>query len=113
MFSRRTAFPTRPITRLSVGTAFLYGCTAGVIGVFAATASEKAEQSLITDRPNSYVPGFTLVRLLGINYSPDSMWNWNMTMHYGQGAIAGGLRGVMALYGVRGPFVDFMFTGLR
>lgn len=113
MSSRRTTLPTRPLPRISAGTAFLYGCTAGVVGVFAMTASEKTEQSLITNRANSYVPGWTLVRLLGIDPSPDSMWNWNMAMHYGQGAIAGGIRGVMALYGVRGPFADFMFTGLR
>lgn len=36
-----------------------------------------------------------------------------MAMHYGQGALAGGLRGLMAWAGVRGPFADFMFMGLR
>jgi hypothetical protein len=95
-----------------MGNAFAYGCAAGAIGVFAMTVGEKAEQ-LITNRPNSYVPGFTLTSLLGIRPSAEAMWGWNMAMHYGQGAVAGGIRGLMALYGVRGPFADFMFTGIR
>lgn len=36
-----------------------------------------------------------------------------MAMHYGQGAAAALLRGVASFYGVRGPFADFMFTGVR
>lgn len=34
-------------------------------------------------------------------------------MYYGQGALAGGFRGLMSVYGTRGPFVDFMFTAFR
>lgn len=72
------------------------------------TAGEKVEQA-ITKRPNSLVPGKTLARLL--NLPPGSVPN--LTMHYGQGALVGGVRGVMSLYGIRGPFADFMFTALR
>jgi len=34
-------------------------------------------------------------------------------MHYGQGALASGIRGLMSYNGIRGPFADFMFTVLR
>jgi hypothetical protein len=76
------------------------------------TLSEKIEQS-ITYRPNSLVPGRTLERLLGLTPLPDSeMLTRNLAMYYGQGALAGGLRGLMSLYGVRGPFADFIFMAL-
>jgi hypothetical protein len=77
------------------------------------TLSEKIEQS-ITDRPNSLVPGRTLERLFGLTPEPESdMLGRNLAMHYGQGALAGGLRGLMSVYGIRGPFADFMFMGMR
>lgn len=79
------------------------------------TLTEKLEQ-LLTRRPNSYVPGYTLLRLLRLpetQLSTASIWRFNMAMHYGQGALAGGIRAMMALYGVRGPFADFMFAGVR
>lgn len=41
------------------------------------------------------------------------LWNWNMAMHYGQGAAAAVVRGAMSFCGVRGPFADFMFMGMR
>lgn len=31
----------------------------------------------------------------------------------GQGAVLGIIRAAMSVYGIRGPFVDFMFTGIR
>lgn len=77
------------------------------------TAGEKIEQRL-TGRPNSEVPGRTLARLIGATpRSKQELWNLNMAMHYGQGAAAALLRGVASFYGVRGPFADFMFTGVR
>ena len=77
------------------------------------TLSEKIEQS-ITNRPNSYVPGKTLARLLNVGWGTDSqIWGLNMAMHYGQGAVAGVIRGLMASWGVHGPFGDLMFVGVR
>lgn len=35
-----------------------------------------------------------------------------MAMHYGQGALIGGVR-ASSLYGISGPFANFMFTGMR
>lgn len=34
-------------------------------------------------------------------------------MHYGQGMLAAGARGLMAYYGLVGPFGSYMFMGLR
>ncbi|KAI9878173.1 MAG: hypothetical protein M1830_001710 [Pleopsidium flavum] len=77
------------------------------------TISQKIEQS-ITSRPSSLVPGYTLQRLLGLASRPeDEMFTLNMAMHYGQGILVGGVRGIMSLWGIRGPMADFMFTGLR
>ncbi|MBD0276163.1 MAG: hypothetical protein ICV73_30095, partial [Acetobacteraceae bacterium] len=46
------------------------GLLAGAAGVTAMTLAEKVEQSF-TGRPNSYVPGHTLERLLGLPAKPD------------------------------------------
>lgn len=75
------------------------------------TLSEKFEQ-LITNRPNSYVPGKTLARLLGLSFhdEPEAL---NQAMHWGQGILAGGIRGAMSFYGIVGPFGSFLFTGIR
>ena len=75
--------------------------------------SQKIEQ-VFTDRPNSLVPGYTLRSMFGLRALPESqMDSWNWAMHYGEGALAGGIRGVMTLYGVSGFFANFMFTGIR
>jgi hypothetical protein len=95
-----------------MGCAIAYGCAAGAIGVFAMTAAEKAEQ-FITGRPDSYVPAFTLTRLIGVVPSTEALWLWNMAMHFGQGIVAGAIRGVMAVNGVKGPIADFLLTGIR
>jgi hypothetical protein len=77
------------------------------------TAGEKIEQ-FFTGRPNSYVPGHTLERLLSLPARPDKdRFGLNMAMHYGQGAVAGVIRALMGANGVRGPFADFMFTSVR
>ncbi|OTB01827.1 hypothetical protein M426DRAFT_25287 [Hypoxylon sp. CI-4A] len=112
--SRRTTIPERPTPHLSGGSLFLYGCGAGILGVAFMTASEKIEQ-ILTNRPDSYIPGSTLIRLLNIGpmRSNRQLWLANMTMHYGQGALAGVLRAWMSYSGVRGPFSDFMFIGMR
>jgi hypothetical protein len=91
----------------------LQGLVAGVVGTAAMTLGEKLEQ-LFTRRPNSYVPAHTLERLLGLPRKPDRMRvGLNHVMHWGQGILAGLIRGVMAARGVRGFFASFMFTGMR
>ncbi|KAI1141148.1 hypothetical protein F5Y05DRAFT_300330 [Hypoxylon sp. FL0543] len=114
MASRRTTIPSRPRPHEPTSTLFLYGCGAGILGVAFMTAGEKIEQ-LLTSRPNSYVPAATLARLLGVGplRSDNQLWLLNMAMHYGQGALAGVLRAWMSDRGVRGPFSDFMFIGVR
>ncbi|KXX80060.1 hypothetical protein MMYC01_200607 [Madurella mycetomatis] len=77
------------------------------------TVTEKIEQ-FFTGRPSSNVPGHTLARL--INSKPQTgqeLWGLNMAMHYGQGTVAAVIRGVASYYGLRGPFTDFMFIGVR
>jgi hypothetical protein len=77
------------------------------------TVSEKIEQ-FFTKRPNSNVPAWTLAKLVGARPMPGpELFKYNMAMHYGQGAAAAVIRGIMAYNGVRGPFADFMFMGLR
>jgi len=98
---------------LPFSTVIFCGLGAGLVGVTMMTFSEKAEQ-LFTNRPNSLVPGETLGRLLSIQpQNPSQMWYLNMAMHYGQGAVAAVIRAAMSWTGVRGPFADFMFCGVR
>jgi len=93
------------------GKAALEGLLAGVAGVAAMTLAEKLEQ-LITKRPNSYVPGKTLKRLMGHQLKPvDNATNW--AMHWGQGILLGAVRGIMAKNGFRGPAGSFLFMNLR
>ena len=89
------------------------GLVAGLAGVAAMTAGEKLEQAF-TRRPNSYVPGHTLERLLRRPSKPDSERLWmNWAMHWGQGLLLGAVRGQMARRGLRGPVGSFMFLNLR
>jgi hypothetical protein len=93
--------------------AALRGLVAGVAGVAAMTAAEKVEQ-LFTHRPNSFVPGHTLERLLRLPAKPDEERLWlNWAMHWGQGIALGAVRGLMAERGLRGPVGSFLFTNLR
>ncbi|KAK3985091.1 hypothetical protein QBC44DRAFT_164677 [Cladorrhinum sp. PSN332] len=111
--SRRTTDAVRPPPRVPWGSVVAYGMAAGFLGVAAMTISEKIEQA-ITSRPNSLVPGKTLGRLLGIAPKNDQqMFGLNMAMHYGQGAVAAVIRAVASYNGMRGPFTDFMFVGVR
>ena len=89
------------------------GLLAGAAGVAAMTLAEKAEQA-VTKRPNSYVPGRTLLTLLGRSPPPGSqplLPNW--TMHWGQGILLGAVRALMAREGYRGPVASFLFMNLR
>lgn len=98
-----------------VGTtqALIRGTFSGLVGVAAMTVLEKVEQQF-THRPNSYVPGKTLTALLGKSpnaYDRHRGYNW--AMHWGQGIALGGVRGLMAKQGVRGPVGSFLFLNLR
>ncbi|KAK1752272.1 hypothetical protein QBC47DRAFT_350400 [Echria macrotheca] len=111
--SRRSTTPGRVPSPLPLRSVILYGCASGMMGVAAMTVSEKIEQAF-THRPNSYVPARTLERLLSVRASSDAeLFGLNMAMHYGQGATAAVIRALMAWKGVRGPFADFMFIGIR
>jgi hypothetical protein len=91
----------------------LAGMAAGLVGVAAMTSAEKIEQAL-TQRPNSYVPAHTLERLLSLPERPDrERRGLNWTMHWGQGVLLGGVRGLMAARGLRGPVGSFLFLNLR
>jgi hypothetical protein len=93
--------------------AVLEGMGAGLVGAIAMTAAEKVEQRR-TRRPDSFVPARTLERLTSL---PEQRGRRavavNLAMHLGQGALLGGLRGVMATAGLRGPWASAMFWAVR
>lgn len=79
------------------------GLLAGVAGVAAMTLAENAEQAL-TGRPNSYVPGHTLERLLRLPARPDQeRLGLNWAIHW-QGIALGAVRAWMAKRGFGCPF---------
>ncbi|MTE21603.1 hypothetical protein F0L17_21295 [Streptomyces sp. TRM43335] len=89
------------------------GLVAGATGVVVMTLGEKVEQSL-TGRPDSHVPARTLERLTGMSERPGRQSpSVNLAMHYGQGALFGVLRSVMAHAGLRGPVASAKFTVVR
>ncbi|MDP9414736.1 MAG: hypothetical protein M3Q08_11780 [Pseudomonadota bacterium] len=68
----------------------------------------------MTKRPNSFVPGRTLLTLLGRKPALESqplLTNW--AMHWGQGILLGAARALMAREGLRGPMGSFLFLNLR
>jgi hypothetical protein len=102
--------PERP---RAIGRAAARGAAAGLLGVAVMTAAEKLEQS-VTRRPNSYVPGRTLMTLLGRHPGDaDRPLVWNHAMHWGTGAVLGALRGVWAAVGLRGPRAHLAYTVVR
>lgn len=89
------------------------GLLAGAVGVAAMTLAEKLEQR-ITRRPNSFVPGHTLEKLLRQPEKPDDQrLGMNWWMHWGQGIALGAVRGWMAEAGVRGPMSSLLHMNLR
>ncbi|MDO0925297.1 hypothetical protein QQY24_07630 [Streptomyces sp. TG1A-8] len=89
------------------------GLLAGAAGGVAMTLAEKAEQAL-TGRPDSYVPARVLQRLTGLPERPGTQPPpVNRAMHYGQAALLGVLRSVMAQAGLRGPLASAQFTVVR
>ena len=102
--------PARPAGLLS---AAARGAAAGLVGVAVMTAAEKLEQA-VTHRPDSYVPGRTLLTLLGRHPGDDERpLGWNHAMHWGTGAALGALRGVWAAVGLRGPRAHAAHTVVR
>src|ERR1700712_1497647 len=78
------------------------GAVAGVVGVAVMTAAEKLEQR-VDHRPSSFVPGRTLLALLGRRPPMDQQPRViNHVMHWGTGLLVGTLRGVWSVVGIRG-----------
>ncbi|MEU4715651.1 hypothetical protein AB0F73_18600 [Micromonospora purpureochromogenes] len=89
------------------------GLVAGLVGAAVMTAAEKLEQR-VTGRPDSHVPARVLARLTGLPEAPTRQPRWrNLAMHYGQGALVGVVRSVMAQAGLRGAWASGMFTVVR
>lgn len=89
------------------------GLVAGATGAVVMTVGEKLEQRA-TGRPDSYVPARVLERLIGLPEQPGKQPRAvNLAMHFGQGALAGVVRSLMANAGVRGPVASAMFTVVR
>jgi hypothetical protein len=89
------------------------GLVSGVVGGAVMTIGEKLEQRL-TGRPDSHVPARVLQRLTGAAERPRRQplpVNW--AMHFGQAALIGVLRSVMANVGLRGPTASAMFAVVR
>lgn len=89
------------------------GLLAGLVGAAVMTLGEKIEQRF-SGRPDSHVPARVLERLAGRPEQPRRQPRaLNLGMHYGQGAVVGVLRAVMANAGLRGPVASGMFTVVR
>jgi uncharacterized membrane protein len=89
------------------------GLMSGTVGAIVMTLGEKVEQRL-TARPDSHVPARVLERLTGAAEQPGRQpvpVNW--AMHFGQAALLGVLRSLMAQVGLRGPVASAMFTVVR
>jgi hypothetical protein len=96
-----------------LASAAIRGAGAGLLGVAVMTLAEKAEQAF-THRPDSYVPGRTLMTLTGRHPGDDvEPLLWNHAMHWTTGAALGALRGVWAAIGLRGPRADVVHTVVR
>jgi hypothetical protein len=89
------------------------GVLAGLAGGVAMTMTEKVEQHY-THRPNSYVPAVTLGRLVGVSDTvAERSMPMNLAMHFGQAAVLGVVRAMMAEGGLRGLGTSTVFAGLR
>ncbi|NEY32270.1 hypothetical protein GTU99_08715 [Streptomyces sp. PRKS01-65] len=89
------------------------GLVAGAAGAAVMTLGEKIEQAL-TGRPDSHVPARVLQRLTGLREHPGEQpvaVNW--AMHFGQAAVLGVVRSVMAHAGLRGPAASAQFAVVR
>ena len=97
-----------------LGRAALRGALAGLAGTAAMTLAEKVEQQ-VTGRPDSYVPGRTLIALTTGRRLPESARPpvVNHVMHWGTGATVGALRGVWSASGLRGWRASAWHTSVR
>ena len=97
-----------------LGRAALRGALAGLAGTAAMTLGEQVEQRF-THRPDSYVPGRTLIALTAGRRLPESARPLvrNHLMHWGTGAAVGALRGVWAAAGLRGWRASAWHTSVR
>ncbi len=89
------------------------GLLAGAAGGVVMTLGEKVEQA-VTGRPDSHVPARVLQRLTGLPERPGKQplpVNW--AMHFGQAALLGVLRSIMAQAGLRGPVASAKFAVVR
>ena len=94
-------------------TVVVEGLVAGAVGGAVMTLAEKVEQ-IFTGRPDSYVPAVTLARLIGVpDQTAQRSRPLNLGMHFGQGAVLGVLRSMMAEGGLRGPWASAMFSSVR
>ncbi|HEU4658151.1 MAG TPA: hypothetical protein VFR97_11525 [Capillimicrobium sp.] len=109
---RRPPSPQRQISRGDALRGAATGAAAGIVGALAMTAAARLEQR-VTRRPDSYMPAHTLARLLGRPRPDADVAARNVAMHYGTGAVAGMLRGVMAAAGLRGPWASSMHAVVR
>jgi len=105
-----TGATSRPRALLQAAAA---GAAAGVAGAAVMAAGEKAEQA-VTKRPDSFVPGRTLLSLAGRSVSETQRpVGANHAMHYMTGAALGALRGLWAATGIRGVRADLGHTIAR
>ncbi len=89
------------------------GLVAGTAGGLAMTFGEKIEQA-VTGRADSHVPARVLERLTGLPERPGAQpLRATWAMHYGQAALLGVLRSVMAQTGLRGPLASAEFAVVR
>ncbi|MFH9607130.1 hypothetical protein [Streptomyces sp. NPDC017448] len=89
------------------------GLIAGAAGSIVMTLGEKLEQA-VTKRPDSHVPARVLERLTGLPERPGKQpLGLDWAMHFGQGALVGVLRSVMAHAGLRGPVASAQFAVVR
>src|SRR3954463_3142740 len=97
-----------------LGRAALRGGLAGLAGTAAMTLGEQVEQRF-THRPDSYVPGRTLIALTTGRRLPESARPpvRNHLMRWGPGAAVGALRGVWAAAGLRGWRASAWHTSVR
>jgi hypothetical protein len=96
-----------------IGRALWQGLVAGAVGGVVMTLGEKIEQA-VTGRPDSHVPARVLQRLTGLPERPGAQplpVNW--AMHFGQAALLGVLRSLMAQAGLRGPLSSAQFAVVR
>ncbi|MEU0052627.1 hypothetical protein [Streptomyces sp. NPDC006309] len=89
------------------------GLVAGTAGGVVMTLGEKLEQA-VTGRPDSHVPARVLQRLTGLpEHDGAQPLPVNWAMHFGQAALLGVLRSIMAQAGLRGPLASAKFTVVR